>query len=217
MRSKYCFRPEDLSSAVFWFDNVYLRTTTEHPEDLFTLYVMRVQKRKWRTFGVFSFCWMVRGSNNFIQRICGRLGVYISHHISPDTLFLAVIFLLFVWDMCLSFVRKMPLLTLTARNQFLTKTINLQFTSLHGTSSLSRVPLLPYKVTYGNSITEETNASLEDFGVLFFPGNMGSSFCIRINFVVNLCSFHARVRRFRHLSVFPSFVWSRGAQKRDKE
>ena len=35
-----------LSSVVFWFDNVYLRTTTEHPEDLFTLYVMRVQKRK---------------------------------------------------------------------------------------------------------------------------------------------------------------------------
>ena len=36
-----------LSSAVFWFDSAYLRTTTEHPEDLFTLYVMRVQKRKW--------------------------------------------------------------------------------------------------------------------------------------------------------------------------
>ena len=48
-----CFRPEDLSSAVFWFDNVYIRAIPEHPEDLFTLYVMRVQKRKWRTFGVF--------------------------------------------------------------------------------------------------------------------------------------------------------------------
>ena len=46
MRSKYCFRPEDLSSAVFWFDNVYIRAIPEHPEDLFTLYVMRVQKRK---------------------------------------------------------------------------------------------------------------------------------------------------------------------------
>ena len=46
MRSKYCFRPEDLSSAVFWFDSVYPRAITEHPEDLFTLYVMRVQKRK---------------------------------------------------------------------------------------------------------------------------------------------------------------------------
>jgi len=43
-----------LSSAVFCFDNVYLRATTEHPEDLFTLYVMRVQKRSGRTFGVFS-------------------------------------------------------------------------------------------------------------------------------------------------------------------
>ena len=53
VRSKYCFRPEDLSSAVFWFDNVYIRAIPEHPEDLFTLYVMRVQKRKWRTFGVF--------------------------------------------------------------------------------------------------------------------------------------------------------------------
>jgi hypothetical protein len=39
------FRPEDLSSAVFWFDNVYLRTTTEHPEDLFTLHVMRTKKK----------------------------------------------------------------------------------------------------------------------------------------------------------------------------
>ena len=141
----------------------------------------------------------------------------IFHIIFRQTRFFSLSFFYFSFETCLSFVRKMPLLTLTARNQFLTKTINLHFTSLHGTSSLSRVPLLPYKVTYGNSITEETNASLEDFGVLFFPGNMGSSFCIRINFVVNLCSFHARVRRFRHLSVFPSFVWSRGAQKRDKE
>ena len=47
MRSKYCFRPEDRSSAVFWFDSAYSCATTEHPEDLFTLYVMRVQKRKW--------------------------------------------------------------------------------------------------------------------------------------------------------------------------
>ena len=52
---KVLFRPEDLSSAVFWFDNVYLRAITEHPEDLFTLYVVRVQKRNWRTFGVFRF------------------------------------------------------------------------------------------------------------------------------------------------------------------
>ena len=37
---------------------------------------------------------------------------------------------------------------------------------------------------------------------------MGSSFCIRTNFVVNLCSFRARVRRFRHPSVFLKFVWS---------
>ena len=47
MRSKYCFRPEDLSSAVFWFDSAYLRTTTEHPEDLFTLCVVWGQKMKW--------------------------------------------------------------------------------------------------------------------------------------------------------------------------
>ncbi len=33
MRSKYCFRPEDLSSVVFWFDNVYTRAITEHPGD----------------------------------------------------------------------------------------------------------------------------------------------------------------------------------------
>ena len=51
---KVLFRPEDLSSAVFCFESAYLRTTTEHPEDLFTLYVVRVQKRKRRTFGVFS-------------------------------------------------------------------------------------------------------------------------------------------------------------------
>jgi len=44
---KTCLQPSS------WFDNVYLRTTTEHPEDLFTLYVMRVQKRSGRTFGVF--------------------------------------------------------------------------------------------------------------------------------------------------------------------
>ena len=42
-----------LSSVVFWFDIVYPRATPEHPEDLFTLYVMRVQKRSGRTFGVF--------------------------------------------------------------------------------------------------------------------------------------------------------------------
>ena len=42
-----------LSSVVFWFDSVYPRAITEPPEDLFTLYVMRVQKRNWRTFGVF--------------------------------------------------------------------------------------------------------------------------------------------------------------------
>ena len=47
VRSKYCFRAEDLSSAVFWFDNMYLRTTTEHPEAFRALYVMWVQKRKW--------------------------------------------------------------------------------------------------------------------------------------------------------------------------
>ena len=46
MRSKYCFRPEDRSSAVFWFDSVYSRAITEPPEDLFILYVMRVQKKK---------------------------------------------------------------------------------------------------------------------------------------------------------------------------
>ena len=33
-----------LSSVVFLFDSVCLRATPEHPEDLFTLYVMRVQK-----------------------------------------------------------------------------------------------------------------------------------------------------------------------------
>ena len=44
-----------LSSVVFWFDSVYPRAITEPPEDLFTLYVVRVQKRNWRTFGVFSF------------------------------------------------------------------------------------------------------------------------------------------------------------------
>ena len=36
-----------LSRVVFRFDSMYPRATTEHPEDLFTLYVMRVQKRKW--------------------------------------------------------------------------------------------------------------------------------------------------------------------------
>ena len=56
MRSKYCFRPEDLSSAVFWFDNAYLRTTTEPPEDLFTLYVMRIQKRKRRNLRGLQGC-----------------------------------------------------------------------------------------------------------------------------------------------------------------
>ena len=53
--TKYIYvRPEDLSSAVFWLDSVYLRTTTEHPEDLYTLYIMWLQKRNRRTFGVFS-------------------------------------------------------------------------------------------------------------------------------------------------------------------
>ena len=35
-----------LSSVVFWFDSARLPATTEDPEDLITLYVMRVQKRK---------------------------------------------------------------------------------------------------------------------------------------------------------------------------
>ena len=45
---KTCLQPP------FRVDSVYSRTATEHPEDLFTLYVMRVQKRNWRTFGVFG-------------------------------------------------------------------------------------------------------------------------------------------------------------------
>ena len=36
-----------LSSVVFWFDSAYLRATTEDPEDLFTLYVVQIEKRKW--------------------------------------------------------------------------------------------------------------------------------------------------------------------------
>ena len=105
--------------------------------------------------------------------------------------------------MCLSFVRKTPLLTLTARNQFLTKTINLHFTSLHGTSSLSRGPLLPYTVAYGNSIPEETNARFGRLWKLrFFPGNMGSSFYSFAKFVVTLGSFVARVRQLRGGGMF---------------
>ena len=46
MRSKYCFSACFRSSAVFCVDSVYPRANPEHPEDLFTLYVMRVQKRK---------------------------------------------------------------------------------------------------------------------------------------------------------------------------
>ena len=45
---KTCLQPS------FWFDSVYLRTTTEPPEDLYTLYIMWLQKRNRRTFGVFS-------------------------------------------------------------------------------------------------------------------------------------------------------------------
>ena len=40
------FRPEDLSSAVFWFDSAYLRTTTEHPEDLFHIICYAGTKKK---------------------------------------------------------------------------------------------------------------------------------------------------------------------------
>ena len=92
MRSKYCFRPEDLSSAVFWFDNVYIRAIPEHPEDLFTLYVMRVQKRKWRTFGLFSVLVLVRGQIISYRKFAADLAFefYIIH--PPGTLFLAVIF-----------------------------------------------------------------------------------------------------------------------------
>ena len=55
MRSKYCFfGPKTCLQPSFWFDSVYPRAITEHPEDLFTLYVMRARKRKRRTFGVFS-------------------------------------------------------------------------------------------------------------------------------------------------------------------
>ena len=50
-----------------------------------------------------------------------------------------------VWDGCLSFVHTTPLLTLTTRHQFLTKSTTLHFTSLQGTSSLPRVTLLLYK------------------------------------------------------------------------
>jgi len=52
--------------------------------------------------------------------------------------------------------------------------------------------LLLYKVAYGNSIPEETNASLEEFGSSLFPEPRSHRrFCIRINFVVNLSSFVA--------------------------
>ena len=45
---------KELSSVDFLVESLYPRATPKHPEDLLTLYVMRVQKRKWRTFGVFS-------------------------------------------------------------------------------------------------------------------------------------------------------------------
>ena len=44
---------KELSSVDFLVESLYPRATPKHPEDLLTLYVMRVQKRKWRTFGVF--------------------------------------------------------------------------------------------------------------------------------------------------------------------
>jgi hypothetical protein len=43
-----------LSSVVFWFEFVDLCAIPEHPQDLYALYVMRLQKRKRRTFGVFK-------------------------------------------------------------------------------------------------------------------------------------------------------------------
>ena len=53
VRSKYCFQPENLSSPVFQFDSVYIRSITEGPEDLLLLYVIRDKKESTRTFGVF--------------------------------------------------------------------------------------------------------------------------------------------------------------------
>ena len=78
--------------VVFWFDNVYIRAIPEHPEDLFTLYVMRVQKRKWRTFGLFSVLVLVRGQIISYRKFAADLAFefYIIH--PPGTLFLAAIF-----------------------------------------------------------------------------------------------------------------------------
>ena len=45
--------PEDLwrpsstkSSAVFWFDGVYVRDVPEDPEDFYKLYVVQIEKRE---------------------------------------------------------------------------------------------------------------------------------------------------------------------------
>ena len=40
------FWPEDLSSAVFWFDSAYSRATPEHPEDLFYIICWAGTKKK---------------------------------------------------------------------------------------------------------------------------------------------------------------------------
>ena len=57
-----------LSSVVFWFDNVYLRTTTEHPEDISHIICYASTKKKWanlRGLEFFSKKWICHSMNDF--------------------------------------------------------------------------------------------------------------------------------------------------------
>ena len=69
----------------------------------------------------------------------------------------------------LSFVQPSPLLTLITRHQFLTKTTILHFTSLQGTSSLSRVTLLLYNYGFAALYQKKPTRVWKPLEASFFP------------------------------------------------
>ena len=104
------------------------------------------------------------------------------------------------------FFKSRHVFTLTTRNEFLTKRIDLHFTSSLGTSSLSHISYhslsSPKATLYKKTSTRVLESS--------FLMSMGSSFYSHKLFVVQSSSFVAKLRQVRQVRVFSRSVCSRG-------
>ena len=155
-------------------------------------------------------CWVVRGSNNFIQRICGWLGGCISHHKFGGHAFYRCHFLFFRLRHVSFFRPKDAIIDAHSTEPILDQDNQPTFYKL--TRYVFVIPRTPLTL-YGRLrqlYTRRNQRELEGSGSSFFPSRRSHRhFCTRINFFVDLSSFRARVRKVRGWSIFKGFVWSR--------